>query len=306
MAKDVSKPTQNYFDLGDSDANTKEVKVYTSDDLKVALTFIESYYQTQGGKLPAFEEFDWLKGLGYGKTRTLKLLQSEDLRIGLSRRGIAWPKNYDPARTDIVRTLTPQQQHAILIVTDPTRNDSLRKRLELVGISYQTWRNWMKQSKFNQAVVTLSEDMLTDNTASVHTSLAQKAMTGDVGAARLFYELTGRHDPAKQQMVDLARIIALVLESLTRHVTDATILRKVEDDLGLIVAGKTPQIEGPQADLSFVQGLIEDAVEVPDDAAQNPAQVNSAGTPESDVPERTEVAEVGRDADNVPKGFFDL
>lgn len=293
------------FDLGDVNANTREVKLYSSEEVSVAVTFIENYYQTNKGSIPTIDKFDFMKGFGYGKKKTLDLLQSDELRTAVSRRGIPWPKEYNPERVQVLSTLSPQQQHAILVVTDPTRSDSLRKRLELVGISYQTWRNWMRQPLFASSVTTLAEDVLVDNMASVHTSMTAKAMAGDVTAARLVYELSGRHDPSKQQMVDMARIIGLLLESLTRHVTDSTILERLGKDFDKILSGETPQIEGPKPDFSFVEQIV-DAEVIPDDAVQNPAQTNSDGTVESDVPERTEPVAVERDINNVPKNFFDI
>lgn len=308
VSKDVDKPKPMImFNLGDDvPATTKEVEVYDKEHVTLAITFIESYYQTNGGKLPKFADLEFLRNFGYGtKKRITRLLNSDDVYTGLSRRGIAWPRPYDPERTDALTVLSPQQQHAVLIVTDPTRSDSLRKRLELVGISYQTYRNWMKQPAFGNAIRALSEDVLQDNLASVHTSMTSKAMAGDVTAARLVYELSGRHDPAKQQMLDFSRIIGLVLESLTRHVTDPIILERLGTDLDVILAGDTPQIEGPQPDFSFAAQII-DAVEVPDDAEQNPAQENSDGTLESNVPERTVDTPVDRDINNVPKNFFNI
>jgi len=307
MTKDVSRSAKMaIFNLGDDvPATSTTVEVYPKEHTTVALAFIETYYQTNGGKIPTLADMEFMRAYGYGDKRLTKLLQSDAIYNGLAKRGIAWPKPYDPARVQVITLLSPQQQHAVLIVTDPTRSDNLRKRLELVGITYQTWRNWMKQPAFANAVRALSEDVIQDSMASVHTSMAAKAMAGDVSAARLVYELTGRHDPSKQQMIDLTRIVGLLLESLTRHVTDPIILKNLGNDLDIILSGDTPQIEGPQADFSFVSQIV-DAVVVPDDSAQNPAQTNSDGTEESVVPERAEPTEAKRDANNLPDGFFNV
>lgn len=282
------------FNLGgDIEPLSKEVKAPPSEALSLALTFTESYYQVNKGKLPTPADFQFLK-IHLKRSEIEPLLKSDEFREGLANRGIFWPKNYDGTNAKALSVLSPQQQHAVLIVTDPTRSESLRKRLELVGIQYNTWRNWMKQPAFANAVTVLSEDVLTDNIANVHTSMTAKAMAGDVTAARLVYELSGRHDPGKQQMVDLARIIGLVLESLTRHVTDTAILDKLGRDFDRILAGDVPQIEATKPDFSFVEEIV-DAVEVPDST--------DSPTPE---PEFLEPVEVKRDADNVPKGFFDV
>lgn len=286
------------FNLGeDVEPLSKEVKAPPSEALSLALTFTESYYQVNKGKLPTPDDFEFLK-IHLKKSEIEPLLKSDEFREGLAKRGIFWPKNYDGTNARALSVLSPQQQHAVLIVTDPTRNESLRKRLELVGIQYNTWRNWMKQPAFANAVTVLSEDVLTDNVAAVHTSMTAKAMNGDVTAARLVYELSGRHDPGKQQMVDLARIIGLVLESLTRHVTDTAILDKLGRDFDRILAGDVPAIESAKPDFTFVEQIVDAVVE--EDSPEE-AIINGAL---NDLDVLRE--EVKRDDSNVPKGFFDV
>lgn len=284
------------FNLGDDiDALSNEVveKAVHSEALSLALTFTESYYQVNKGRLPTPEEFGFLK-IHINRGEIEPLLKSSEFREGLAKRGIFWPKNYDGTNAKALSVLSPQQQHAVLIVTDPTRSESLRKRLELVGITYQTWRNWMRQPAFSNAVTVLSEDVLTDNIASVHSSMTAKAMAGDVTAARLVYELSGRHDPGKQQMVDLARIIGLVLESLTRHVTDTVVLEKLGRDFDRILAGDVPAIEAAKPDFSFVEQIV-DAV-----------TVEEADEATGTTPPVADVEKVRDESTNTPKGFFDI
>lgn len=292
----VDKEKRVIFNLGDSiEATSSEVDLALTDaqrgHLDLAVTYAESFYQTNGGKLAAPEDFKFLRG-SLGDEGILKLLKSPEFRSALAKRGIFWPKKYDPDNQKALSVLSPQQQHCVLIVNDPTRNDSLRKRLELVGITYQTYRNWMKQPAFANAINTLAEDVLVDNLASVHTSMTAKAMSGDVSAAKLVYELTGRHDPNKQQMLDLSRIIGLLLESLTRRVTDTTILSQLGKDFDLILAGDMPALEATAADFSFANASeIEDAVIVKD---------------EDTVPEYAVQPAVRDNVTNVPKGFFEI
>jgi hypothetical protein len=287
----MAKPNMIFNHGDDIEPLKREVKPPSSEALDVAVAFTESYYQTEKGKLPTPKEFEFIVAFGISRNEIEDFLKSEEFRERLAKRGIFWPKKYNGTNHTALSVLSPQQQHCVLVVTDPTRSDSLRKRLELVGITYQTYRNWMKQPKFANAITTLAEDVLTDNISSVHTSMTAKAMAGDVTAARLVYELSGRHDPGKQQMVDLARIIGLVLESLTRHVTDTVVLNKLSADFDVILSGDTPQIEAVKPDFSFANPEnIQDAVEVVET-----------------VEEALETATATeRDNENVPKGFFNI
>ena len=304
------------FNLGDPvDSGDREVKPYTKPWVNEAIVFTESYYQTEGGGLPVLEDFKFLKALGAKMSEVEDVLKSEEFRSACAKRGIHWPKNYDNNRALALRVLSPQQQHCILVVTDPTRNDNLRSRLAAVGISYNVYRNWRKQPAFANALTVLAEDMLNDNIASVHTAVTSKAAAGDIGAARLVYELTGRHDPAKQQMVDLARIVGLILASLQQHVTDPQVMTKLRDDMDKILAGEVPLIEGPKADFSFATNGIEDAVVVDESPEGHKAEhlsfkeqlINGfvsemAAKPESEA----EPKEATRDEGNTPRGFFDV
>ena len=304
------------FNLGgEIDPNATRVKPRDVKGLSEALTFTESYYQTNNGKLPVEDDFKFLKALGVKKSEIEEILKSEEFREGCAKRGIHWPKNYDNNRALALRVLSPQQQHCILVVTDPTRNDNLRSRLEAVGVSYNIYRNWRKQPAFSNALTVLSEDVLNDNLSSVHTSVTSRAVAGDISAARLVYELTGRHDPAKQQMVDLARIVGLILSSLQQHVTDPQVLAKLSTDMDKILSGETPQIEGPKADFSFAQG-IEDAVVVAEETPEHARaehqsfkeQIVNGFLNDMDAIREAEEQpkEAIRDEGNTPRGFFDV
>jgi hypothetical protein len=137
--------------------------------------------------------------------------------------------------------LTPAQVFAVGIITDPTNRKDLRTKLKQAGITYATYRAWLKQPHFAQYITQISEQMLNEHVQDVHTKVVEKAAGGDIQAMRLYYELTGRHDPQKQQMVDLNGVIGLLLEVITRYVTDTTALSKITQDIDLILSGGTPR-----------------------------------------------------------------
>lgn len=138
-------------------------------------------------------------------------------------------------------TLTPEQIFAVNVITNPTNKKDLGAKLKQAGITYAIYRAWLKQPHFAEYVTKISEQMLGEHVQDVHTKVVEKAAGGDIQAMRLYYELTGRHDPQKQQMVDLQGVIGLLLEVITRYVTDTTALSKITQDIELILAGGTPR-----------------------------------------------------------------
>ena len=137
--------------------------------------------------------------------------------------------------------ISPEQVFAVGIITNPTNRKPLSSKLKTCGISYATYRAWLKQPHFAQYITKISEDMLGEHVADVHTRVLEKATGGDIQAIKLYYELTGRHDPQRQQMVDLNGIIGLLLEVITRYVPDTTALSKITTDIDIILSGGVPK-----------------------------------------------------------------
>lgn len=169
----------------------------------------------------------------------LKVLKHKRFRTLALGRGIQWPDNWDEALHSgaVLRSqLRPEQVQVMAIVMEPGP-DNFQKRLRRAGITAATWMGWLKEPMFQEAVKVSAENMLQASTAAVHASVAHGASNGNVQAQRLFYELTGRHDPAKQQMMEFQNMIGLLLEVITRYITDPVTLSKINGDLDKIISG---------------------------------------------------------------------
>ena len=161
-------------------------------------------------------------------------------------------------------TLSPEQIFAVGVITNPTNRKPLSAKLKMCGIPYATYRAWLKQPHFQQYLTKISEDMLGEHIADVHTRLTERAMGGEIQAIKLFYELNGRHDPQRQQMVDLNNIIGLLLEVITRYVPDSIALSHITKDIDVILSGGVPKAL-ETFDVSRIAKDIVDAVVVPDE-----------------------------------------
>lgn len=160
--------------------------------------------------------------------------------------------------------LSPEQIFAVGVITNPTNRKPLNEKLKQCGIPYSMYRAWLKQPHFMAYITKISEDMLGEHVADVHTKVVERAASGDIQAIKLYYELTGRHDPQRQQMVDINNIIGLLLEVITRYVPDAIALSKITKDIDVILGGGVPKAL-ETFDVSRIAQDIVEAVVVPDE-----------------------------------------
>lgn len=210
------------------------------DEIWVA-DLIHGLWIKNGTRSLTLEEINKVMGVRMQLDVAYKIMGSESFYARMHARGINWISNWTPERHELMRSmerLTPQQVYALQIMLDPTDRRSTNAKLRHVGITYAQWRNWLREPFFGDMVKDTAEQMLTDNIANVHTRLAQKADAGDVQAMKLFYEVSGRHDPNRQQMLDFTKILGLFLEVIQRHITEPKTFLAISNDLDDVMAGK--------------------------------------------------------------------
>lgn len=217
-------------------------------------------------RLPTVAEIKQYSGV---QERTIsKVIATREFKDTMNARGFQWQQ----AR------LSPEQEFAVGIITDPTRKGDMNTKLRAAGVSYSQYRAWMKQPHFKDFISKVGEDMLGEHIQDVHTSVMNRATNGDINAAKLVYELTGRYDPARQQMVDLQNVIGLILEVITRYVRDTNTLDLIATDVAKIMAGGVPK-----ALVTFdISENIEDAVLVTDSVNEVTGPVGSLDNSESE------------------------
>lgn len=231
------------------------------------IEYYQVHYLTVSRNPPDMDTIISSTGLSAKEIR--RFSNNKHFHTRLQVRGINWTRYWlDKVEAEQVKQgLTPQQSLALAIITDPTARGNLRARLAVVGVSYNQYRNWMMQPEFQKAMDTISEKMVTDNINTVHNALVKKAESGDTQAMKLFYEVSGRHDPMRQQSLDMSRIVGLLLEVITRHVPDLGVLDKIETEFSTTLAGgalKPAELTGGENVHMFAQEMIDKYSEVED------------------------------------------
>lgn len=216
------------------------IRGVTENEIQVTLGAVQTSWITGKGQLPGVA--DILQQTQFPEWKVLAILADPEFRTRCTLRGIPWPKNWNRVKHDsaVVRSrLTPDQVMTLQIVTDPTNKRPLGSKLRQAGITYATWRNWMRDQAFADAVKTTAEEMLQDMVPATHARVANKADAGDLKAVEMLYQLTGRYDPAKQQMLEMTTVVRLLLEIISRHVTDPVALKQITTEVDLVLQGET-------------------------------------------------------------------
>lgn len=262
---------------------TKIVPGISNADFDVVLGAVHVLWMMGDSRMPTVKEISDRAGQ-VDPDDILKILRHKRFRQAALSRGIQWPDkwNENVHNGTVLRShLRPEQAQVLALVMEPSR-ESLHQKLRKAGITAATWMQWLKEPMFAEAVRVTSENMLGAAQSAVHSSVINSASSGNVAAQRLYYELTGRHDPAKQQMIDFGNVIGLLLEVLTRHITDPLVLGKINADLDRVMGGHNlKEIDVIPANYEVVE-------------------TTSAPVVEPDI-----VEPLGAD-DDIPPGFFDI
>lgn len=158
-----------------------------------------------------------------------KILASDEFTDAAVARGIPW---------DNFNGLTAEQMLVAQIVTNPTDKRPLRAKLKSAGVTYAQYRAWMHQPVFSQYMNRITEGMLVDHIPDFNTVLTNKALSGDINALKYVNELSGRHDPNRQQVLDLQAIVQNLLEIIQRNVTDPATFQRIAAEFSLAVNSK--------------------------------------------------------------------
>ena len=167
------------------------------------------------------------------KATISKTVLTDEFKEAMETRGIPW-------RPDDYSGISTEQQYVIQILTNPVHEKkTLQQKLRLAGIPYTKYRNWLKQPTFARYLNNITEGMLSEHAGDLHTVLMQKALSGDLNSIKYVHELSGRHDPNRQQVEDLAKIVDKLIEIISQEVKDQETLIRIANKMQLVMASTT-------------------------------------------------------------------
>ncbi len=197
------------------------------EDYRDVINAVYTLY-TQEKALPTLDRVAGLAMVSYKTIKTIT--ESREFISAMQSRGVPWTDS---------KGLTSQQMLALQVLTNPTDKRPLAAKLKSIGITYPVYRGWMGQPAFSQYMFKITEGMLTEHLPDFNTVLTNKGLAGDLNAIRYINELSGRHDPNRQQVVDLVAIVEKLLDIIQRNVTDPEVFQRIAAEFSMTVSTKT-------------------------------------------------------------------
>jgi hypothetical protein len=138
-----------------------------------------------------------------------ELLTDSELEEALQYRGVT---------RDVDAGLSMEQQSALLILTDPHDNRTTAQKMKAMHVPMPRYQAWMKQPLFSSMYRKRMEDQFGEEGISVALrAILSGAEKGDVNSAMKLLEITGRYNPAQQQLEDVKVILVRMMEAIIKH-----------------------------------------------------------------------------------------
>ncbi len=202
------------------------------DDFSIVVNAVYHDY-TSKKRLPTVQEIQRLT-LVSNKIIS-SILETDEFRQAVTARGIPW---------DNTGGLTATQMLVAQILTNPTDKRELKIKLRGAGVTYTQYRAWMNQPAFSQYMHKITEGMLTEHIPDFNTVLTKKALAGDLNSIKYINELSGRHDPNRQQILDLQNMVGILLDIIQRNVKDPVAMKAISDEFRDTLNPNTTVIKG--------------------------------------------------------------
>lgn len=159
------------------------------------------------------------------------IFNSEAFKTAIELRGVELDSAY----------LTPEQDLTIQLLSDPTLKGGLTSRLRAAGVPFAKYRAWLKNPVFKDRINRLQSGVLKELEGDMLVALGEKATSGDLRAIEFAFEVTGKHNPAKQEAINLQEAIVQIIDILQQEIKDPELLARIGFRLSGIGAGINKQ-----------------------------------------------------------------
>lgn len=190
-----------------------------------------------------------------------EFLENPETIKSLEERGIVapWTLRYNPTG------ITREQLAAVAVLNNPKDRRSDSKKLTDLGISSRKFAGWMHNKTFSAYMKKSANNLLENMEAEAHMGLLSAVRNNNLPAIKLYFEMTGRYNPAYENQVNLQQLMVRVIEIIEKHVTDPEALMGIAADLQLasvengvtnLEAAKPKQLESKTTKQAPVDALF--------------------------------------------------
>lgn len=178
----------------------------------------------------------------FGKIK--KCMNSPQFRYAMLVRGVDYSGT---------RTISAEQEMAIAIMATPDGRP-FEQKLKSAGVAPSRWRAWLKQKYFKETWEAAGGNMLKDHEIDMVVALTGQALRGDVGAIKYAFEVSGKHNPARQTNVDATIVISQILEIVQEEVKDVATLQRIAARMQMVAS--TPASQRILTDSSVAGAIV--------------------------------------------------
>lgn len=129
--------------------------------------------------------------------------------------------------------LTAEQIGLVTILANVGDGKDLKRKLRDAGISWSKFEVWLKQPSFSAFYHKRMGDTVKDMIPFAQQQIAAKMASGDLGAIKFGYELTGFYNPNDKKQVDAQALIQIILDVIEEEVTDSSKLKAIANKIQL-------------------------------------------------------------------------
>jgi hypothetical protein len=207
-----------------------------SEDMVNCAQYIEQVWW-ESGRIPTDDKVAQVVGLDVAAVR--KYWKQEVFRNALKKRGVTLNLEEDD-----LPILSMQQMNVVAILLNTFDRRSMREKLESVQVSPQQLAAWMRDAKFSAHYRKRAERQFAEADATAYLAVIKGMEDGDLKATQLFLEMRGLYSPKVQMDVNIDNVLVRVIEAVTKHVKDPTILAAIAEELDMIpgVSMSAPQV----------------------------------------------------------------
>jgi hypothetical protein len=169
-----------------------------------------------------------------------KAFKNPDFRDALLARGVrirGVTLGNDPFTK--MNALTAEQLTVANVLLDMNDNRSRKKKLTDLGVSSAQLNAWYRDPAFQHYMRMRTEGLVgAEGESEANLALLNALRNGDLSAVKYYNELTGKYRPgAKDDNVDVGRLLQLFIEVIQRHVESADTRDLIAQDLMQIAKG---------------------------------------------------------------------
>lgn len=221
-------PKSEPFTL-DTSFPTSVTLVFDEDAALALLAFAESHYRSYRTMPPVALLLEFWP-------TSEKFLDSQEFIKQLMLRGLPWDEVLTPDGFPV------HFINAANLLLDHVDRRSKAAKLKSLGISSRQWNMWMKLPTCRQYFEREVDEVFKVITPiDSKQSLSRAVEAGDLNAIKYFNEFNGTYRPGQESLLNLAAILAKVMEILVKYV-DPQVLPQVATELDHVIEAESREL----------------------------------------------------------------